>query len=148
MPSVTTSDVIAAPLDVVWDVVRDFNGHDRWHPVVAQSQIEGRAPADKVGCVRAFRLASGEELREQLLTLSDAETMFRYCLIDTPIPLFNYIAELRLIPVTADDTCFIHWTARFQTPRGEEQALSELVQNGVQRDGIRAIQQEASTHAN
>ena len=73
--------------------------------------------------------------------------MFRYCLIDTPIPLFNYIAELRLIPVTADDSCFIHWTARFQTPRGDEQSLSELVQNGVQRDGIRAIQREVTAHA-
>ncbi|MDJ1007469.1 MAG: SRPBCC family protein [Paracoccaceae bacterium] len=147
MVAVATSDIIAAPIDAVWEVIRDFNGHESWHPAVSDSAIEGRHPSDKVGCVRAFHLAGGEFLRERLLSLSDAETMFRYCLLDTPIPLFNYVAQVRLIPVTVSDTCFIHWSARFQTPKGEETALSGLVRDGVQRAGIEAIKEEVRGHA-
>ncbi len=147
MPHVATSDIIQAPIDAVWNMIRDFNGHDRWHPAVSDSEVEGRLPSDKVGCVRAFYLAGGEFLRERLLSLSDAETMFRYCLLDTPIPLFNYVAQVRLIPVTLTDTCFIHWSARFQTPKGEEAALSSLVRDGVQRGGIEAIKAEVQDHA-
>ena len=33
--------------------------------------------------------------------MSDLEqTCFSYCLLDTPIPLFNYVAHVRLFPVT------------------------------------------------
>src|SRR6516165_8320426 len=88
---------------MVWDVLRDFNGHDRWHPAVASSTIERAQAADKIGCVRRFKLKDGSELREQLLALSDLEQTFSYCLLDTPIPMFNYVAHVRLLPVTDGD---------------------------------------------
>ena len=84
MPKVVKSTIMDAPIETVWDVLRDFNGHESWHPAVKDSQIERGYPADKVGCVRRFHLADGSELREQLLTLSDLETCFSYCLLDTP----------------------------------------------------------------
>ncbi len=147
MPEIETTAVIPAPIEAVWDVFRDFNGHDRWHPAVSTSAIENRHPSDKVGCVRRFKLSGGEEMREQLLSLSDAETMFRYCLIDTPIPLFNYVASVRLIPVTQTDACFVQWSARFQTPKGEQEALSSLVRDDVQRAGIKAVAQQVLSDA-
>lgn len=57
MPQVYTSSVIGAPAERVWAAVRDFNALPDWHPGVAESRIEAGAPADQVGCVRAFRLA-------------------------------------------------------------------------------------------
>src|SRR5262245_12167086 len=103
MPRVVKSTIIDAPVDRVWSVLRDFNGFDRWHPTIATSAIERGAPSDKVGCVRRLRLKDGSELREQLLTLSDLEQTYSYCLLDTPIPLFNYVAHVRLMPVTDGD---------------------------------------------
>jgi len=89
MPRVIRSTVIDWPVEEVWAVPRDFNGHDRWHPIVADSVIERGQPADKVGCVRRFHLRDGSELRELLLTLSDADMAFSYCLLETPVPLLN-----------------------------------------------------------
>ena len=40
MPRIVKSTIIDAPCDRVWEVLRDFNGHDRWHPAVATSTIE------------------------------------------------------------------------------------------------------------
>ena len=116
MPHVVKSTIIDASTDQVWAVLRDFNGHDRWHPEVATSQIERNQTSDRIGCVRRFRLADGSELREQLLALSDLEQSFSYCLLDTPIPMFNYVAHVRLLPVTDGDRTFWHWESRFTTP--------------------------------
>ncbi|MAC72148.1 MAG: MxaD family protein [Marinovum sp.] len=146
MPSVITTHIIPAHIDKVWALVRRFNGHKNWHPAVSISQIEKGSAEDQIGCIRSFKLSSGEELREKLLTLSDAETMFRYSLIETPIPLFNYIAELRLIPVTVQNHCFVHWSARFQTPKDKAEELVKLVRDGVQRAGIQAIEKEIVAH--
>ena len=68
---VVRSTVIDAPIERVWAVLRDFNSHDHWHDVVAESRIEGGERSDQVGCVRSFTLKDGNRIREQLLTLSD-----------------------------------------------------------------------------
>ena len=139
MVKVIRSTILDAPVEAVWNVIRDFNGHDQWHPAVATSQIERGNPADKVGCVRRFRLEDGSELREQLLTLSDIEQSFSYCLLDTPIPLFNYVAHCRLFPVTDGDRTFWEWESRFDTPAGQEQDLSTMVGDNIYSAGFDAI---------
>ncbi len=128
-----------APVEAVWDVLRDFNGHDRWHPAVASSQIERNNPSDLVGCVRRFKLEDGSQLREQLLTLSDLEQSFSYCLLDTPVPLFNYVAHVRLAPVTDGDRTFWEWESRFDTPKGREDELREVVSENIYQAGFDAI---------
>jgi uncharacterized protein YndB with AHSA1/START domain len=142
MVHVVRSTVLEAPVEAVWEIVRDFNGHDRWHPAVATSQVERGRVTDQVGAVRRFRLETGEELREQLLTLSDAEMSMTYCLLDTPIPLLNYVAHIRLSPVTDGDATFWHWESRFDTPKGREAELGAAVGEGIYVAGFEAIRTE------
>ncbi len=139
MVRVIRSTVLPTPCDRLWDELRDFNGHDRWHPAVETSQIERGNPSDKVGCVRSFQLADGSRLREQLLTLSDMEQTFSYCLLDTPIPLFNYVAHVRLLPVTDGDRSFWQWECRFDTPAGREDELADMVGSQIYQAGFEAI---------
>ncbi len=142
MVKVTKSTIIEAPIDRVWELIRDFNGHDRWHPAVSDSQIERGQSADKVGCVRRFHLQDGSELREQLLTLSDIDFAFSYCLLDTPVPLFNYVAHVRLFPVTDGDQTFWQWESRFDTPAGRERELHDMVAEQIYQAGFDAIRGE------
>ena len=139
MVKIVKSTVIAAPVEPVWAVLRDFNGHDRWHPEVADSHIERGATFDRVGCVRRFHLKDGSELREQLLALSDLDMAFTYCLLDTPIPLLNYVAHVRLVPVTDGDMTFWQWTSRFDTPAGREAELEHAVGVGIYEAGFAAL---------
>ncbi len=141
MVKVVKSTIMDAPSDAVWDVLRDFNGHDVWHPAVADSTIERAQPSDKVGCVRRFHLADGSELREQLLTLSDLEQTFSYCLLDTPVPLLNYVAHVRLIPVTDGDRTFWEWESRFDTPEGREEELATMVGENIYAAGFEAVRE-------
>jgi len=139
VPKVVRSTIIDAPVDQLWAIVRDFNAHDQYHPIVATSQIERGHPVDKVGCVRRFFLADGSELREQLISLSDLEMSYSYCLLDTPIPLFNYVAHIRLLPVTDGNRSFWHWESRFTTPPGREEELAQKVGEDVYVAGMEAV---------
>ena len=139
MPRVVRSTILDAPVDRAWAVLRDFNGHDWWHPAVATSAIERGHPSDRVGCVRRFRLKDGGELREQLLTLSDLEQTYSYCLLETPVPLFNYVAHVRLLPVTDGDRTFWQWESRFTTRPGEERPMAEQVGENIYAAGFEAI---------
>ena len=139
MVQVVKSTVLDHPVEEVWAVLRDFNGHDEWHPAVADSEIERGQTSDRIGCVRRFHLKDGSELRERLLTLSDADMAFSYCLHETPVPLLNYVAHVRLAPVTDGDGTFWWWESRFDTPAGREAELGRIVAEDIYQGGFDAI---------
>ena len=141
MPKVDKSTIINAPAEAVWAILRDFNGHDRWHPPVDVSQIEKGYASDKVGCVRNFRLKDGGQLREQLLSLWDLEMAYSYCLLDTPIPLINYVSHVSLAPVTDGDLTFWRWSCSFMAPPGEEHELARMVGEDIYQTGFEAIRE-------
>jgi hypothetical protein len=114
MARVYVSSIIDAPVAKVWAKVRDFNALPRWVPAVRESRIENGEPADKVGCVRDFHLQNGDHLRERLLGLSDYDMFCTYSILESPMPLTDYIATLRLTPVTDGDKTFAEWTAEFE----------------------------------
>jgi uncharacterized protein YndB with AHSA1/START domain len=147
MVKVVRSTILDAPVERVWAVLRDFNGHDRWHPAVSDSTVERGRTSDTVGCVRRFHLKDGSELREQLLTLSDMEMTFTYCLLDTPVPLFNYVAHVRLLPVTDGDRTFWHWESSFYTRKGEEAEMARMVGEQIYQAGFEAIRRHLGAAA-
>jgi len=139
MTRIVQSTVLPAPPEDVWNIIRDFNGHETWHPAVATSQIERGYLSDMVGCVRRFQLQDGAELREQLLALSDADHSFTYCLLETPIPLFNYIAHVRLLPVTDGNGTFWEWQAQFDVPEEQLDRMMTLVGDQIIQAGFQAV---------
>lgn len=139
MPYIVKSTIIDVPTGRVWEALRDFNGHESWRPAVATSQIERAQASDKIGCVRRFKLKDGLELREQLLALSDLEQTFSYCLLDTPIPMFNYVAHVRLLPVTDGHRTFWHWESRFTTRPEDAARLAHMVGEDIYQAGFQAI---------
>jgi NADPH:quinone reductase-like Zn-dependent oxidoreductase/uncharacterized protein YndB with AHSA1/START domain len=133
---VVRSTVIDAPIERVWAVLRDFNSHDQWHDVVAESRIEGNERGDQVGCVRSFTLSDGNRIREQLLTLSDSDHKSTYCIVEATVPLQRYVATVTLKPVTDGNRTFWHWESTFATPPGRERELREMVARDVYEAGF------------
>ncbi len=139
MPTVFRSTIIDAPIEAVWGLLRDFNGHDRWHPAVEESHIEGVRAGDQIGAVRNFRLATGAQLREQLLKLSDHDYTYSYCILDSPIPLIGYVATVTLRRVTDGNRTFWDWRSTFTSPPGLDSALERLVGEEIYERGFDAI---------
>ena len=139
MAMVFVSSVIQASAANVWALVRDFNGLPHWHPAIAQSRIEQNKAADQIGCVRNFKLTDGGEIREQLLALSDYDLSYTYGILDSPMPLTNYVATLRLHPVTDGNRTFAEWTAEFDCAPADEQNLVTTIGRDVFQAGFDAL---------
>jgi NADPH:quinone reductase-like Zn-dependent oxidoreductase/uncharacterized protein YndB with AHSA1/START domain len=136
LQKVVRSTVIDAPIERVWAVLRDFNSHDQWHDVVAESRIEGGEASSQVGCVRNFTLKDGNHIREQLLTLDDRQYKSTYCIVEATVPLQRYVATVTLKPVTDGNRTFWHWESTFGTPPGQERELRDMVAQGVYEAGF------------
>jgi len=136
MAKVYASAIIPAPASGVWALVRDFNALPKWTKFVAESRIEHNFPADKVGCIRNFRLANGGRIRERLLALSDYEMFCTYSILESPLGVENYVATLRLIPVTESDETFAEWTAEFDAAPEREEKIAEDIGRDVFAAGL------------
>ncbi len=139
MAKVYCSTVLNAPADRVWRDIRDFNGLPSWHPLIAHSRIENSHPADKVGCVRSFQSKDGSKIREKLLTLSDFDYTCIYSILESPMDLSDYVATLRLFPVTEGNRCFVEWSAEFDCPPEKKRELMETVGEGIFQTGFGAL---------
>jgi len=139
MARIYVSSVIDAGADKVWDRVRDFNALPRWHPRIRDSRIEDALPADKVGCIRNFNLQNGDNIREQLLGLSDYDMFCTYSMLEGPMPLWDYVATLRLTPVTVGGRCFAEWSAEFSCAAENEDDLVDGISTDVFQGGFDAL---------
>ena len=141
MVKVYVSSVIAAPAEQVWRAIRDFNALPDWHPAIADSRIENGMPSDRVGCVRNFNLKDGGNIREQLLSLSDFDYDFSYSILESPMGVENYVARVKLTPVTDGNRTFAEWSAEFDCAPERARELADLVGNGVFQGGFDALKQ-------
>jgi hypothetical protein len=139
MVKVYASSVIDAPAERVWEAVRDFNGLPDWHPLIADSRIEGGGAADRIGCVRNFRTRDGGLIREQLLTLSDFDYECTYAILESPMGVDNYVATLKLTPITDGNRTFAEWNAEFDCDEARERELSQKIGQGVFQGGFDAL---------
>jgi uncharacterized protein YndB with AHSA1/START domain len=144
MARVYISSVIAAPAARVWERVRDFNGLPRWHPAIRESRIENGEPSDKIGCVRDFRLQNGDRIREKLLGLSDYDLFCTYTILESPMPLTDYLATLRLTPITDGDRAFAEWSAEFECAVDAADGLVAGIGTDVFQAGFDALKRHFS----
>jgi hypothetical protein len=127
--SFTCSRVIAVAAEQAWGLVRDFNAMPAWNTTVRQSHIED-GPPDRVGCRRVLVFDDGGVWTHRLTGLSDVDMKLQYSIVGTPepmrIPVWNYHAEMRIIPGgggvldAAHPTCTVEWRAEFETAHADD----------------------------
>jgi hypothetical protein len=139
MAKVYVSNVVPGTVGAVWALVRNFNGLPDWTGFVAESRIEQNLLADKIGCIRNFRLKNGGRIRERLLALSDYEMSCTYAILESPMGVENYIATLRLIPVTDGDQTFVEWTAEFDAAPDREAQIADDIGRNVFAAGLASL---------
>jgi hypothetical protein len=145
MPNtVYISHVIDAPIEKVWDVMRDFNDMPSYHPGIKKSIIEGPHPSDQVGCVRRLTLGEGF-VRERLLCLDDRNYVFNYTIIEGSLPVRDYVAGVRLHRVTEGNRTFAEWWADFNVTSGTEQAMVAQIGDGVFVPGFEALEKKLTS---
>jgi NADPH:quinone reductase len=137
VPRVSGSITIDAPAAATWTVIRDFNGLPRWLPFVAASEIEGGGPADRVGAVRKLTLADGGTTRESLLEHSDDERSMKYDIVESALPVREYVGTARVI-ADGDDRSILEWTSEWENDPEVEDEMIELLGNELMPAGLAA----------
>ena len=127
MARVYISAVMDIPLGEAWAVLRDFNALPVYHPFFSKSEIEGGKPSDQIGCVRNFYTHEGGHIREELLTLSDRELVCCYRIIEATLPVQNYVAEMRLKPITEGNKTFGEWWAEYDVADKDAESVHQIV---------------------
>lgn len=144
MVRIYVSSVVEASADNLWARIRDFNALPLWHPAIADSRIENQEPSDRVGCIRHFHTRDGGLIRERLLALSDYDYSCTYEILESPMGVTNYVATLKLTPVTDGTRSFIEWSAEFECDEGRENELTQLIGQGVFQAGFDALKRHFS----
>ena len=78
-------------------------------------------------------------LRERLLALSDYDYACSYEILESPMGVDNYVATLKLTPVTDGDRCFAEWSAEFDCEPQREAELVRQIGDGVFLAGLNAL---------
>jgi len=144
MPSIYVSSVIDAPIEKVWERIRDFNALPSWHPRMVESEIEDGKASTDIGCVRKFKVASGAIVREKLLAFSDADHLTTYSIIGHPAPITNHTATLKLEPVTDGNRTFAAWSAKFDAPADKADEIAKGTADNVFLGGFHALKSHFS----
>ena len=79
------------------------------------------------------------DVRERLLGLSDYDMFCTYSILESPMPLEDYVATLRLTPVTEGDRTFIEWSAEFSCDPSVESDLVDGIASNVFQIGFDAL---------
>jgi hypothetical protein len=119
MPKSYYSTVFDHSADTVWAMLRDFNNYAVFIDGVSDSHIENGKTGDAVGAVRHVTLGE-RHIRQQLLAHSDVERSYSYNFCaPSPLPVTDYVAQIRVTPVTDDDRAFVEWWATFDCAPAE-----------------------------
>jgi len=139
MPNtVYISDVIDAPIERVWEVMRDYNDMPSYHPGIKKSVIENNLPSDQVGCIRRLTLGEGY-VREVLLCLDDRNYVFTYEIIEGTLPVRGYVAGVRLHRVTEGNRTFGEWWADFEVVGADRDAMIAQIGGNVFAAGFKGV---------
>ncbi|NOZ54803.1 MAG: SRPBCC family protein [Gammaproteobacteria bacterium] len=116
MPNTYQSAVVNAPLEQVWTTIKNF--HDfSWAPnVITKCESVGDLEGTVVGAKRVLN----EAFHETLISWDEQKHCIRYSIDDGPSPVSsqeiqNYVGNIRLLPITNNDTTFVEWSSAWES---------------------------------
>lgn len=110
------STTLNAPIDQVWQVIRDFHNMSWGKGVITSCVPVGETPGNKVG---AQRILNGA-FHETLHSISDEDCCIVYSIDDGPEPVSsesvsNYQGTIQLRPITDSGQTYCEWVSTYET---------------------------------
>ncbi len=130
MPRVKLETHLTVSPDALWRMIGGFNALPQWHPSIEKSETEGEGR----GAVRKLKIVGGPTLVERLEHVSDSERVYRYSIVDSPMPVSSYVSEIR-VRDNRDGTSTVEWSAEFEPKGAPEMDVAKMIQD-VYRTGL------------
>jgi mxaD protein len=126
MPKVTMSTPVAMNPDTLWQSIGAFAAIGQWHPMIETVESQG----EHKGSTRTLKLG-GATIVERLEEVSPTERLYRYSIIDSPLPIRNYVSEIR-VKDNGDGTSLVEWSSDFDVTAGNENDVVKTIQEVYQ----------------
>lgn len=123
MASVDMSVTLKASAEQVWNAIRGFNALPQWHPAVAKSHEK----SEHGKTIRHLTLHGGGEIIEELERQDDEVRAYSYKVIDGPLPVAKYRAELSVHQEDAGKSR-VCWQSTFEAKGAPEADAIGVVQ--------------------
>ena len=127
MPKVTMSTPVAMNADALWQSIGSFAAIGQWHPMMERVDSDGESK----GSLRTLRLIGGAKLVERLEDVSPTERLYRYSIVESPLPISDYFAEIR-VKDNGDGTSTVEWSSDFNVNTSSERDVVKTVQEVYQ----------------
>ena len=132
---------IQAPVDKVWNTIKDFDSLNKWHPGFAKDEIV-KGDGNKPGAVRKLTVKDGPSFTEELLAFDEATHSYRYRIIESPLPLRNYVSHISVKP-DGKGGSKVTWSGTFKRkstsetpPEAENDDAAVKLVTGVYEGGL------------
>lgn len=120
-------DLNVAP-DEVWKLIGGFDTLPDWHPAIEKSEL------GEEGSMRRLSLVGGGTVVEKLLKLDDKERVYSYSIIDSPLPVANYVATIRVKDDGGGNTT-VEWSSEFVAEGAAENEAMDVIA-GIYQTGF------------
>lgn len=139
------SMIIDAEIDNVWTLVRAFDGVATWNPGVSAARLETGA-ATEIGAIRHLAIPDGSVFRETLLAHSDLERFYTYDILESPLPVTDYVSTHRFIPITHSGQTLGIWESTFSCAEDQAAELTTIVGDQIYIGGMRGLNETLKSH--
>ena len=135
MPKCYQTRVIEAPIEKVWDAIKDF--HDlSWAPnVITDVETVGELKGNQIGAKRILNKA----FHETLLSVCDVSHTFSYAIDEGVSPVSskevsNYVGNVKLFPITLTNQTFIEWESSWDANTKEAEEFCHMIYVSMMSD--------------
>ena len=122
--------------DALWQEIGSFQGVAHWHPMLEKVEGEGEQP----GAIRIPESKDGHKQIERLREISLVRHFMRYEIVSSPMPIKNYVAELRVAD-NGDGSSTVVWGGDFLVTSVDEIQTVEAIQ-GFLAAGLENLQKK------
>jgi hypothetical protein len=131
--TVTEKVDLPASATAAWATIKDFNGWQDWHPAIGSTEII-RGKGNTKGTARVMNTKDGGRITEELMSYSPAAMKYSYRIIESPLPVTNYLSTLKVNKTKTGST--VVWTATFKAKPGISDNDAKKTMAGVYRAGL------------
>ena len=135
MPKCYQTRVIDAPIEKVWESIKDF--HDlSWCPNVVTS-VEKVGEVD--GLEKGAKRILNDAFHETLLDSCDNNHSFSYAITEGISPVSstevsNYVGNVKLLPITVSNQTFIEWESSWEANTLEAEEFCHTIYVAMMND--------------
>ena len=120
-----------------WSLVGDFCGIKAWHPAIKDCVLSERDGAK----IRTLTARDGSTFVEQLVKWDDKDTSYTYRILQSPLPVADYLSTLKVEEDDEPGKVAITWSSTFE-PKGTSEEEARKAVSAVYLAGLLQLKSE------